>query len=806
MTISAPTVKTVVAGAGAIISAQAIPAVFYDNSHVQVWVVSYSDGVPTETRLTETDDYTITKSQVAGSRPAAYSGSVSTIDAVATGSNLVILVYPPNSQTSSIAAGGYNPAELERLHDAAAVRDQSLLDRLAGVLRMAMDWQGSAPLVAPGTADTVLAWDSDAEKIVPGPSITDIAAANTAVTEAEAAAGDAQDAADAAADSAAAAAASAGTASSQATAAAASASAADTSATSASSSASSAASAATAAANSATTAGTNASAASASASAASSSATSASASATTASSAATTATTQATAAAASASAAAASATGAASSATASATAQAAAEAAQAAAETAETNAAASATAAASSATAASGSATAAASSATAAATSETNAGNSATAAAASASAAATSETNAASSASAAASARDATLAAFDSFDDRYLGAKSSDPTLDNDGDPLAAGMLYYNTSTEVMKVYTGSSWVAAYVSGSDFVPLAGGTMTGALTLSGDPTADLHAATKQYVDTGLAGKAATSHTHDDRYYTETETDTLLAGKSDTGHTHTFASLTSKPTTLAGFGITDAYTQTEIDTALSGKSDTSHTHAFADLTSKPTTIAGYGITDAYTDSEVDTLLAGKSDTGHVHTFASLTSKPTTLSGYGITDAQGLNSNLTAFAGLSGAADKLPYFTAAATLALADLTAFARTLLDDANAAAVLSTLGLSNVLFKDVENQAITGGGEVTSKALGTKTSGTTTIDVADRMLQDMTMNGSITLTIGTPKGATMVDIVMGASATLITESGIDYSTGDPWTYTSGHKFRCHMSNGANGKMLIRQKMQ
>ena len=742
MTISAPTVKTVVAGAGAIISAQAIPAVFYDNSHVQVWVVSYSDGVPTETRLTETDDYTITKSQVAGSRPAAYSGSVSTIDAVATGSNLVILVYPPNSQTSSIAAGGYNPAELERLHDAAAVRDQSLLDRLAGVLRMAMDWQGSAPLVAPGTADTVLAWDSAAEKIVPGPSITDIAAANTAVTEAEAAAGDAQDAADAAADSAAAAAASAGTASSQATAAAASASAADTSATSASSSASSAASAATAAANSATTAGTNASAASASASAASSSATSASASATTASSAATTATTQATAAAASASAAAASATGAASSATASATAQAAAEAAQAAAETAETNAAASATAAASSATAASGSATAAASSATAAATSETNAGNSATAAAASASAAATSETNAASSASAAASARDATLAAFDSFDDRYLGAKSSDPTLDNDGDPLAAGMLYYNTSTEVMKVYTGSSWVAAYVSGSDFVPLAGGTMTGALTLSGDPTADLHAATKQYVDTGLAGKAATSHTH----------------------------------------------------------------AFADLTSKPTTIAGYGITDAYTDSEVDTLLAGKSDTGHVHTFASLTSKPTTLSGYGITDAQGLNSNLTAFAGLSGAADKLPYFTAAATLALADLTAFARTLLDDANAAAVLSTLGLSNVLFKDVENQAITGGGEVTSKALGTKTSGTTTIDVADRMLQDMTMNGSITLTIGTPKGATMVDIVMGASATLITESGIDYSTGDPWTYTSGHKFRCHMSNGANGKMLIRQKMQ
>lgn len=66
-------------------------------------------------------------------------------------------------------------------------------------------------------------------------------------------------------------------------------------------------------------------------------------------------------------------------------------------------------------------------------------------------------------------ARDATLASFDSFDDRYLGAKSSDPTLDNDGDALVAGTLYYNTVDEAMKIYTGSIWVAAYVSGTDFL-------------------------------------------------------------------------------------------------------------------------------------------------------------------------------------------------------------------------------------------------------------------------------------------------------------------------------------------------
>ncbi len=65
---------------------------------------------------------------------------------------------------------------------------------------------------------------------------------------------------------------------------------------------------------------------------------------------------------------------------------------------------------------------------------------------------------------AAEAARDATLAALDSFDDRYLGQKASDPTLDNDGNPLVAGALYFNTTDDVMKVYEGSIWVAAYAS------------------------------------------------------------------------------------------------------------------------------------------------------------------------------------------------------------------------------------------------------------------------------------------------------------------------------------------------------
>jgi hypothetical protein len=100
--------------------------------------------------------------------------------------------------------------------------------------------------------------------------------------------------------------------------------------------------------------------------------------------------------------------------------------------------------------------------ATAAATSASNASTSASNAATSASNAATAQT-------AAEAARDATLAAYDSFDDRYLGSKASNPTVDNDGNPLVAGALYFNTTVPEMRLYTGSAWVAAYVSGASYL-------------------------------------------------------------------------------------------------------------------------------------------------------------------------------------------------------------------------------------------------------------------------------------------------------------------------------------------------
>jgi hypothetical protein len=50
-----------------------------------------------------------------------------------------------------------------------------------------------------------------------------------------------------------------------------------------------------------------------------------------------------------------------------------------------------------------------------------------------------------------------------------LGAKTSNPTVDNDGNALVAGALYFNSVSGAMQLWTGSAWVAAYVSGSGYL-------------------------------------------------------------------------------------------------------------------------------------------------------------------------------------------------------------------------------------------------------------------------------------------------------------------------------------------------
>jgi hypothetical protein len=238
----------------------------------------------------------------------------------------------------------------------------------------------------------------------------------------------------------AAAATSATSAAASATAAATSASSAATSATSAAASVSSIADYATTASNSAAAAATSATSAAASATVAATSATSAAASATTASNSASTATTQAAAAVISAA-----------------------------------SAAVSATAAATSASSAAASATTAANSVAAIATYATTASNSASAAATSASSAATSASSAATSASSAAASATAAATTYDEFDDRYLGSKTTPPTVDNDGNALLVGAIYWNSTDGKMYVWSGTVWVQIATTSVYTAPTLGST-------------------------------------------------------------------------------------------------------------------------------------------------------------------------------------------------------------------------------------------------------------------------------------------------------------------------------------------
>ena len=101
------------------------------------------------------------------------------------------------------------------------------------------------------------------------------------------------------------------------------------------------------------------------------------------------------------------------------------------------------------------------------------------------------------SATAAAASAAAAATSYDSFDDRYLGAKSSDPTLDNDGDALVTGALYFNSVSGTMLAWDGTAWTsissAAAIFRFKFIAVGGET-----SLSG---ADASAQTLSY----LAGK-------------------------------------------------------------------------------------------------------------------------------------------------------------------------------------------------------------------------------------------------------------------------------------------------------------
>ena len=249
---------------------------------------------------------------------------------------------------------------------------------------------------------------------------------------------------------------------------------------------------------------------------------------------------------------------------------------------------------------------------------------------------------------------------------------------------------------------------------------------------------------------------------------------------------FSNLTGLPTTLAGYGITDAepidatilkdadigvnvqgYNANYVVDATYVKTDENFTTAdhtkldgieglgiaFSSISATPTTVAGYGITDAYSGS-----------------FADLTSKPTTISGYGITDA---STTTEMNAAISTAVGNL---IDSAPTALDTLNELAASLGDDSDFAGTMTT-NLAGKL--NLSGGALTGAVTTTStfdgrdvSADGSKLDGIESGATADQTKADIDALGINATSVS---GFTVAKSV--PSNALFTDNNTTYSVGD-----------------------------